>query len=58
MTTTLYPQESTRLVEYLRPHARARLLISGFLTHADVADKTGLKDIVKMIAFWRAMLAE
>ena len=51
-------QESTRLAAYLRLHTRARVLISGFVTHADIADKPGLKDIVNMIAFWRAVLAE
>ena len=52
------PQESTRLAEYLRAHTRVRHLLSGFLTHADVAEKPDVDDTVKMIAFWTALLTE
>ena len=51
-------QESTRLAAYLRPHTRVRHLISGFLTHADVAKQPSAVHTLKMIAFWQGLLAE
>jgi dienelactone hydrolase len=51
-------RESFRLAEHLRPHTRVRALISGFLSHADVADTPGVNDTLNMIGFWKAVLAE
>ena len=51
-------RESTHLAEHLHTHTRVRALISGFLSHADVADAPDVKDTLKMIAFWKAVLAE
>jgi dienelactone hydrolase len=50
--------ESTRLAEYLREKTRVRHLISGFLTHADVAGTPGVKDMWGMVRFWKDLLAE
>lgn len=50
--------ESVRLAEHLHGTTRVRYLLSGFLTHADVAAEPGLKDTWQMIAFWKALLAE
>jgi fermentation-respiration switch protein FrsA (DUF1100 family) len=50
--------ESTRLADHLRPHTRVRALISGFLSHADIAERPGLTDTLKMIAFWKAVFSE
>lgn len=50
--------ESTRLAEHLRGKTRVRHLLSGFLTHADVADRPGVRDTWDMISFWTALLAE
>ena len=51
-------RESTRLAEHLRPHTRVRILITRFLSHADVADAPPAKDTLQMIAFWKGVLAE
>jgi dienelactone hydrolase len=51
-------QESARLAEHLRGRTRVRHLISGFLSHADLADEPGAADILKMITFWRGVLNE
>jgi hypothetical protein len=51
-------RESTNLAEHLIAHTRVRALISGFLSHADVADSPGAKDTLQMIAFWKAVLRE
>ena len=50
--------ESTRLAEHLRDKTRVRHLISGFLTHADVAGTPGAKDTWDMVRFWKDLLAE
>lgn len=50
--------ESTLLAEHLRGRTRVRQLLSGFLTHVDVAARPGVKDTWDMIAFWTALLAE
>ena len=50
--------ESTLLAAHLRGKTRVRHLVSGFLTHADVANRPTLKDTWEMIAFWTALRAE
>lgn len=50
--------ESIRLAEHLRGKTRVRHLLSGFLTHVDVANRPGVQDTWEMISFWRALLAE
>lgn len=50
--------ESIRLAEHLRGKTRVRHLLSGFLTHVDVADRPGVRDTWQMISFWKALLAE
>lgn len=51
-------RESSLLAAHLRGKTRVRHLASGFLTHADVANRPGLKDTWEMIAFWTALRAE
>jgi dienelactone hydrolase len=51
-------EESVRLAEHLRDKTRVRLLVSGFLAHADVAARPGMRDTWNMIAFWKALLDE
>jgi fermentation-respiration switch protein FrsA (DUF1100 family) len=50
--------ESARLAEHLRGRTRVRHLISGFLSHADLADQPSAKDTLQMITFWKAVLNE
>ncbi len=50
--------ESELLARYLRPLTRTRILLSGFLTHVDVAQRPTLPDTWRMIAFWAAALSE
>ena len=50
--------ESTLLADRLRPATRVRLLLSGYLTHVDVATRPTLRDTWDMIAFWRGVLTE
>jgi pimeloyl-ACP methyl ester carboxylesterase len=50
--------ESARLAEHLRGKTRVRHLLSGFLTHVDVANRPGIKDTWEMIAFWKGVLGE
>lgn len=50
--------ESIRLAEHLRGKTRVRHLLSGFLTHVDVASRPGVKDTWAMIDFWKEILGE
>lgn len=50
--------ESTRLAEHLRGKTRVRHLLSGFLTHVDVANRPDIKETWEMIAFWKGVLGE
>jgi len=50
--------ESTLVAEHLRRATRVRLLLSGYLTHVDVATKPTLRDTWEMVAFWRDVLGE
>ena len=50
--------ESALLSAHLRGHTRVRLLLSGYLTHADLADRPTPKDTWDMIAFWKGALSE
>jgi hypothetical protein len=51
-------RESSLLAAHLRGKTRVRHLLSGFLTHADVADRPSVKDTWEMIAFWTALREE
>jgi dienelactone hydrolase len=48
-------RESSLLAAHLHGKTRVRHLLSGFLTHADVADRPSVKDTWEMIAFWTAL---
>jgi dienelactone hydrolase len=50
--------ESTLVAEHLRRATRVRLLLSGYLTHVDVATQPTLRDTWEMVAFWRGVLGE
>jgi dienelactone hydrolase len=50
--------ESALLAEHLRGRTRVRQLLSGYLTHVDVAARPTMRDTWEMIAFWRAVLSE
>jgi dienelactone hydrolase len=50
--------ESIRLAEHLRGKTRVRHLLSGFLTHVDVANRPGVQDTWDMISFWKEILGE
>ena len=51
-------RESSLLAAHLRGKTRVRHLLSGFLTHADVASRPSVKDTWEMIAFWTALRDE
>lgn len=51
-------EESAHLAEHLRGRTPVRHLISGFLSHADLADERSAKDVWQMITFWKALLDE
>jgi dienelactone hydrolase len=51
-------RESELLAEHLRGKTAVRRLVSGFLTHVDVAARPSTKDKWEMIAFWKDILAE
>jgi dienelactone hydrolase len=50
--------ESSLLAQHLRGHTRVRTLLSGYLTHADVATRPTVNDTWEMIAFWKSVLGE
>jgi hypothetical protein len=50
--------ESRLLAEHLREFTHVRQLLSGYLTHVDVATEPTMKDTWEMIAFWKAVLSE
>lgn len=50
--------ESIRLAEHLRGKTRVRHLLTGFLTHVDVANPPGVRETWEMISFWKAVLGE
>ena len=50
--------ESTLVAEHLRRATRVRLLLTGYLTHVDVATQPTLRDTWEMVAFWRRLLGE
>lgn len=51
-------RESSLLAAHLRGKTRVRHLLSGFLTHADVANHPRVKDTWEMITFWTALRNE
>ena len=50
--------ESALLSAELQRSTRVRYLLSGFLSHVDVADRPTLREAGRMIAFWQAAMAE
>jgi dienelactone hydrolase len=50
--------ETERLAQHLEKATKVRTLISGFLTHVDVATRPTVQDTWRMIAFWKAVLGE
>jgi dienelactone hydrolase len=50
--------ESRLLAAHLNGQTRVRLLLSGFLRHVDVTSPPTVGDTWRMIAFWKAALAE
>ena len=50
--------ESALLAQHLREHTRVRQLLSGYLTHVDLAARPTAKDTWDMIAFWTSLLSE
>lgn len=51
-------RESSLLAAHLRGKTRVRHLLTGFLTHADVANRPSATDAWQMIAFWTALRGE
>lgn len=50
--------ETALLAAHLEGTTRVRPLVSGFLTHVDLSARPALKEIWRMIAFWKAALGE
>jgi dienelactone hydrolase len=49
--------ETVRLADHLLPHTRVRALLSGLITHAEVDRAPSVREVWRLVTFWRELLS-